>query len=281
MKFKLTLLAILVAAFGTGLSGGTAYATSEAELEALIAAHPNYQIEDDDVENQREDGNGNSLLDVGDTLRGIADFPFLRDLGTLDSFALDDLSAIFEVEVTSKVASVTPGRFDFTFGPDADFATEFGYPAGAMIAFYLEDGVDTPLAGAGCSTEAQCEGNVTDGDLVLVLGFSGGGENWNAIGAPDDTSAGNAVPPSTTLGQFNFKLEVLLSTIAGINVGDPWTGSGSVLGSAGVNNPYDVTSDSDLQPVPEPTTLGLMGFGLLGLAGMARLIRRRVGLRAG
>lgn len=280
MKIKLALMASAMAAFGTGLVCGSANATSVADIENFIATHQNYQLEDDNRENQNVDVDDDGLLDVGDTLRGIARIPRIIDLDGNDELALDDLSAVFEIEVTAKVLNddpVTPfPEFDFAFGPNAAFATEFSLPAGAMVAFYLEDGVLTPLNACGTAGPGgTCEGNVIDGTLVLVLGFSGGGESWTAIQAPDDTTVANNFSPSTNLGGFNAHLEVLLSGITGIDVGDPWQLQGSVLGSQGVNTPYDVTTDTDLQPVPEPTTLGLMGFGLLGLVGIARLIRRR------
>jgi hypothetical protein len=302
MKLKTTVFAALAAAFGFALMAGSAQAATIAQL---IAANPNFQLEDDSAENQNVDLNTNGLLDVGDTLRGIVEFPQLRNLDTTDVTLLTplvgntNLSAVFEIVVTSKTQTAGAGTpldpsddlFTFTFGAYAPFAVELGLETGAMIAFY-EDAVDNvSIGGAGCTTVGSggdCEGNVIDGTLVLQLGESATelDEAWVASNATDNTSALTGVSPSTAVGNFQFQLDVLDSAIGefgetqdtfidGLPGGNnliAWLGSGSVLGTEGLNTPYDVSDDADLQAtaVPEPTTLGLMGAGLLALAGFAR-----------
>lgn len=293
MKLKTLMLAV-GAAFGLTFAAGSAQALTVAQI---IAANPNFQLEDDNAETQNIDLNGNTLLDVGDSLRGIVKFPQIRNLDDLSTVSLDggvnsDLSAVFEVVVLTKVLNDDPAtpfvEYDFTFGPSAAFAASLGLPAGTMIAFYEDDIDNVALGGATCTTAGaggDCEANVLDGTLVLTLGFSAGetDELWQALQSPEDPTVGGGIPPSTAVGNFQFQLDVLSSSLGNFGLqptpipvlgGDgfiPWIGSGSVLGTQNVNTPYDVTSDSDLQAsIPEPGTLGLMGVGLLALAGFAR-----------
>jgi hypothetical protein len=291
------------------LAGGSAQAATIAQI---MAANPNFQLEDDSVESQNVDLNGDSNLDVGDTLRGIVEFPQLRNLDTTDVVLLapiagnSHLSAVFEVEVLTKTQTAgagTPGDptddlFTFTFGvhaafddgPDGIDGTADDYAVGTMIAFF-EDGVDDVNFGpVSCPTTAACEANVTDGTHILALGFddlSGDTEKdeaWVANNAIEDPTAATLVSSSTAVGQFNFQLTDLFSSVGdffenkdtfipvvGGNGKISWLGSGSVLGTSDLNTIYDVSDDADLTAeVPEPGTLGLMGAGLLALAGFAR-----------
>jgi len=301
MKLK-TLMLALGTTFGLTLVAGSAQALTIAQI---IAANPNFQLEDDSAESQNVDVNENGLLDEGDTLRGIVEFPQLRNLDTTDVTLLTplvgntNLSAIFEIVVTDKIQTAGAGTpldptddlFTFEFGAYAPFAVELGLETGTMIAFY-ESAVDNvSIGGAGCtdaSPGGDCEDNVTDGTLVLELGESltEFDEAWRAVNATENTAALQNVSPSTAVGNFQFQLDVLDSAIGefgetqdtfidGLPLGNnliAWLGSGSVLGTQGLNTPYDVSDDADLQAtaVPEPTTLGLMGAGLLALAGFAR-----------
>lgn len=299
MKLK-TLLLAAGATLGLSFAAGSAQALTIAQI---IQANPNFQLEDDSAESMHIDLGTPGVLDVGDTLRGIVEFPQLRNLNDLSVVSLNPalgnshLSALFEIVVTSKTQTAgmdTPGdptddRFTFTFGAYAPFAAELGLPAGAMVAFY-EDNVDNVfLGGANCTTAGpggDCEAGVIDGTLVLVLGDSATEEDeaWVATNSSERPSDLQNVPPSTALGNFQFQLDVLFSLIGEFGlqdafivdgVGDDkiaWVGSGSVLGTQGVNTPYDVSDDADLQAsaIPEPGTLGLMGVGLVALAGMAR-----------
>lgn len=307
MKLKTTLLTAVAGAFGIALMAGSAQAATIAQI---IAANPNFQLEDDSAEAQGVDLNTNGLLDIGDTLRGIVEFPQFRNLDTTDVTLLtplvgnSHLSAIFEIVVTSKTQTAGAGTpldpsddlFTFEFGAYAPFAVELGLAAGGMIAFY-EDNVDnTFLGGVNCTTTGSggdCEAGVIDGTLILTLGDSATelDEAWIASDATDNTGALANVPPSVAVGNFQFQLDVLQSLIGEFGlqpaffqdgISDDqiaWLGSGSVLGTQGVNTPYDVTDDADLQAsaIPEPATLGLMGAGLLALAGFAR---RRFGKAA-
>jgi hypothetical protein len=283
------------------VAGGVG-AAQASTLQQLISAYPSFFLEDDDAETI-VDRNGNSpTLDVGDSLRGIAVFTNFQDLGTPQTIPLlsdvnpaspnTQVSTVFEIEVLSKT-SVGGGLYNFTFGPNAAFAAGLGLPVGTMIAFY-EDTVND-FAIDGCTTGAggSCEANVTDGTLVFALGQLGDPDAvWKANNVPENTDLSNE-SPNVTVGNFQYALETTFSTIGTFQTAlspivfpppvggdgkvDGWTGSGSVLGTFGVDTSYTATSDTDTggTPLPEPATLGLLGFGLLGL-GFAVSRRRRV-----
>lgn len=273
------LLAGVVTA-GFIFSGGAAQA---ADLQGLIntLGSIDFRLEDDSIELHAVDVNGNGLLDVGDTLFGIAEFTeFQSNDGTvqapLNGITNTHISAIFEAEVTSKVA-VGGGLFDFSFGPSGNLNTP-----NTMIAFYEDDADNLTIFN--CGSVAACEGAVTDGTLIHQLGMDGSpGEFWVATGAPEDTSAGQDFPNTANLGDFNFFLSTIATSLIDPATGDPmlapWQGSGSIQGvenAPGVNENWDFIDDAQVGPtavaVPEPASLGLFGFGFaaLGLMGLFR-----------
>lgn len=303
MQLRKWMLA-LSATFGLTVMAQSAQALTIAQI---VQANPNFRFEDDSVEIQNVDVNGNGLLDIGDTLRGIAVFPTLVNLDTTGTVLLtpiagnSTLSAVFEVEVVDKIDNGN-GTFNYVFGVHAAFAngpdglpgTPDDYPAGTMIAFY-EDPVDNVIfGGPTCTSTApggNCEQNVTDGTLILAIGFDDAlgdtekDEAWLAFNSPEDPSSAENFSSSTVLGAFNFQLATLFSAIGDfennkdvfftVPGGDgkiAWLGSGSILGTSDLNTPYDVSDDTQVtaEAIPEPGTLGLMGVGLVALAGMAR-----------
>jgi hypothetical protein len=273
----------LMAGFVTAgilFTGGAAQA---ADLQGLINSlgSIDFRLEDDSIELHAVDLNGNGLLDVGDTLRGIAEFTaFESNDGNvqepLNGTTNTHISAIFEAEVTSKVA-VGGGDFNFTFGPSGNL----GDP-NTMIAIYEDDADNLTIFN--CGSVAACEAAVTDGTLIHQLGMDGSpGEFWVATGAPDDTSAGQNFPNTANLGDFNFFLSTISTSLIDPTTGNPllapWQGSGSIQGvqnAPGVRDNWDFIDDAQIGPVavavPEPGTLGLFGFGFaaLGLMGLFR-----------
>jgi hypothetical protein len=140
-KLKLTAMAAAVA-----LGLGTGVAQADTVSSQLFPGSLN-QISDNSGESQNVDLNGNGLLDVGDTLRGIISFNTVEDLinGGVHSLGIgspnNEFTGVFETEITSKTAAggvgplglcVAPvGQFCFTFGPYAPFAvTDAGGVAG-------------------------------------------------------------------------------------------------------------------------------------------------------
>jgi PEP-CTERM motif len=303
MKFMTTVVAGAILAV-------LASASNAASIKTLIGSEGAFVLEDDSAERHIDEGGAmgtenNGLLDIGEKLRGIVEFPVFKGFGSnplgtdysLDGVANEHLSAIFEVEVTGKTM-VAPGVFDFTFGPSASFAAEYGgSAAGTMIKFYTEMLDNVNIAGALCQTPAQvaaggaCEGTVADGAWLMDIGFGGDAdEGWEAFNAPDDTSVGALASLSSSLGTFNYNLSLLadsglpqlLQIAANPGVGGAgdglidFTGSGQLLGTL---NPfgtkvtgYDFTDDADLagNAIPEPTSIALFGLTLFGLVAANR-----------
>jgi hypothetical protein len=238
-----------------------------------------------------------TTVDVGDRLRGVLSINTIENPGT-NAIGIgsgnSELSALFDVVVTGKTCTAPGVNCTFTFGAYAPFATEvdtlgsggFANVTGAAVAFFEDFTPDFTRVGGIAAGEASA----IDGNAFWLFGFDGVDDFWVATTATDDISDVILVPPPGTFGDLDAGLS-LLDNPFGIDLGNvsclnPSTftiatvnacASGGVIAPDNSNTGFQAWDNVDFQIalVPEPGTLSLVGFGLLGLGYRAFRRNRR------
>ena len=230
----------------------------------------------------------------------------------LGAAATNELTGIFEITVTSKIGFGSPTSFGgtclsafcYTFGTSASFATEmgllgFGSTSGAMVALFEDiNGNDFNRASG---TIATMEANATDGNPFWLAGLSLATDFWIATSDTDNLTTANFAAQGTPFGQFAMGLSLLDNPFGpGLNKvtctnklalpGSPFTATnqtsvcangglfakGPVGDSGSVETAYDSLDDVNfnVNVIPEPSSIALLGLALLGLGVTSR--RRKV-----
>jgi hypothetical protein len=188
----------------------------------------------------------------------------------------NDLSSTPPVAVgTTFTLSGTGNLFNFISGSSNNLATDPTYTLGG----FLQSGGDllTALAGGTAATGDSINDDVFeftgttyltagtnnygithDDGMYLFLTPLGGGSTITAISSPSPTSADLSQFGVSTTGYYNF--EILYAEVNGAPA--------ELSGTLGTLTPPSAT--------PEPSSLMLLGTGLMGLAGMFHRRRRAV-----
>lgn len=246
--------------------------------------------------------NGDSIIATGDVLRGSFNIGTIENLSgggpdnLVGTAGNDEVTGIFELQATVVDTGIAgPSRYLYSFAPTAAFEAIYG--TGALLAVYDDPSVDfsrlSPPADdiPGNTAEETLMATATDGALAWVFGFTGAGgtagagEGWVASAFTNDVSVVAATPAGSNGGTVNLALNLLTDNLGIplakqtsifdlLNANVVLNGSGNLLGILGATTPYNTFDNFDavIRPevVPEPGTLALVGFGLLGLGVFAR-----------
>jgi len=230
-----------------------------------------------------------TILEIGETLVGMIQIQKLNhvdDPGTFTPVNGVDttLTGIFFIEVATK-ANPAPGLYNFTFSaPDAAeyaaLALALGLPARNSldtVAFVYEDSttpvyVDPAAAGINAALATAIDGKAT-----WELGLMTGSTNmWSSRTDSDDITAITGFdffaslnvtyyyPGALGLLPHNFLIPALFGDVQLKGGFEPLTGG------AGANFQAQTDTDFYLKAVPEPSTITLLGLGLISAAFLSR-----------
>ncbi len=281
------LLPALALSAGIGISGSVNAASIN--LPAGIAV-----LEDNNLEYVLDE-NGeiktSGTLVVGDTLVAFITFEEVQDgsANTVQSLGapgteLTGISAI-------TISAILPGG-SFAFAPSGLLGS-YTSEAGALAVLFDQNAGDF-TTGCHVGGVVACETAATNGSHWMTVGFGDADDFWIASSAVPlgdlSTVTLESVAAGAATNKFavaNYALSILENStgftfnqqscglFAAFCAGDGFVdliGSGDILGGTGLTSPFLARSDFDFQldRVPEPATIGLIGLGLLGLGAVRR-----------
>lgn len=234
-------------------------------------------------------GNGDNFLQSGEFLVGMLEIQRLNWTSSAFSFTPiagtdSTLTGLFFLEVTSATQDLS-GDWHYSFGaPDAAeyaiLAAAYGLPVRNSVdslAIVYEDSSNPYVTPAAASKTLALD-SASEGTPIWEFGIDGG--FWTATTDTNDITAINILesgfgastdvthyyPGSPQLDPINFLFPLFFGDMQLRGGFEPLTGG------AGVNFQAQTDTDFYIQaaPIPEPSTIALLGLGLMSLGVLAR-----------
>jgi len=249
---------------------------------AITYYFPLTGFEDDNIEFLV--GGTDTIIDVGERLVGVAEFTKSHSIPPGSEASIppaEELTAVFDLTVTSKTCVAGNTVCSFTFAATGAGGVLAGRPAGTAVTLYLDGVDDINLVTVNCTGLVDCVDKANNGNVFLdgLITLANPATGWTATsnslaGNADDVAFVSGLNATQSGGTYNFCLDAganntgftLLPQACGIGSAQIG-GGGAIKGGQGLTNGAFGRSDNDFQlaQVPEPSTLLLLGAGLLGV----------------
>jgi hypothetical protein len=285
-----------------GLAMGLALGAATTAQASVTFYFPETTFEDDNND-WHIDTNANGIIDVGERLVSVFELTQTADPiggGGSSPIGPAELTGIIDSVVVAKIATGIPGQFLFLFGPNPASPFVAG-GAGEIARTWLDATPDLDIVGQNCISLADCTTKASDGAVYLSAGFTGDPDEIFAFVGTDTPAVVAAGGAGISFTSATFAMSII-ANFTGRSFGqvvcapnaltplpgdcNPFAaggdgladlaGGGDIKGGLGLTNGAFGRSDFDfnVRPLPEPTTLAMVGLALAGLGALAR--RRKV-----